>query len=294
MNRFPLLAQRIFNVPVAIHAPKAEIIVSALAERLGIAKIQYENETIVTAGNFFYGAGESENEKQSTGYDIKDKVAIIQVHGTLVHKNGNLRPSSGMTGYDGIRRNFIKALEDDSVRAVVFDIDSPGGEVSGCFDLADMIYDCRGHKSMTAILSECAFSAAYAIASACDQITVPRSGGTGSIGVVAVHVDYSRQLEDQGLSVTLIQYGAHKTDAAEVKPLSSEALQKLQADVNKMGDMFVETVARNRGISTKKIREQEANIYMGTAGIEAGLADHLFAPNDAFNVIAETIRKDII
>jgi ClpP class serine protease len=89
-------------------------------------------------------------------------VAVIQVHGTLVQRCGSLRPYSGMTGYDGLRQNFLTALVDPAAKAIVFDVDSPGGEVAGCFDLVDQIYQARGVKPIGAILSEHAFSAAYA------------------------------------------------------------------------------------------------------------------------------------
>ena len=128
------------------------------------------------------------------GYEVLGGVAIIPVEGTLVAKLGMLCPYSGMTGYDGIRVNFLTALADDAVRAIVLDIDSPGGECSGLFDLVDTIVAGRGVKPIRAILTEVAFSAAYAIASAADRISVPRTGGVGSIGVVCMHVDWSRAL----------------------------------------------------------------------------------------------------
>ncbi|TOL42864.1 serine peptidase, partial [Vibrio parahaemolyticus] len=70
---------------------------------------------------------------------------------------------------------------------ICLDIDSPGGEVAGCFDLVDLIYELRGKKPIYAILSENAYSAAYAIASAADKIYVPRTGGVGSVGVIVIH-----------------------------------------------------------------------------------------------------------
>ena len=290
MSRFPFLAQRILNVPIAIHAPKAEIIVAALAERLGIAKVEYDGEVIVGASNFYYSGTDENVKEDDKGYDVKDGVAIIQVTGTLVHKNGTLRPTSGMMGYDGIRKNFITALEDPAVKAIAFDIDSPGGEVSGCFDLVDTIYQARGEKPIISILSEYAFSAAYAIASAADHITVPRTGGTGSIGVVAMHVDYSKQLDEQGLKVTLIQFGSKKTDGSETTPLSDAARERIQADVDELGEMFVSTVARNRNLNPKAIRAQQAGVYLGAAGIEQGLADELCAPHDALASLIANLK----
>ena len=153
-----------------------------------------------------------------------------------------------------------------------------------------MIYESRGDKPIVGILSECAFSAAYAIASACDFITVPRTGGTGSIGVVAFHIDQSRALEEAGLTVTLVQYGDKKTNGTDTQPLSTEAFKELQACVDTMGEMFVDTVARNRDLSAKKVRAQQAGIFTGAAGIDEGLADKLLAPHDAFRQLQQIVR----
>ena len=124
----------------------------------------------------------------------------------------------------------------------MLDIDSGGGEVSGCFDIVDAIYNARGEKPIWAVLSESAYSAAYAIASACDKIIVPRTGGTGSVGVICAHVDFSKALSKEGITVTMIHYGDRKADGSEYVPLSSEALKRFQADVDTMG----RTVLSNR------------------------------------------------
>ena len=211
------------------------------------------------------------------------------MNGTLVHKNGNVRAESGLCGYDGIRHNIAAALSDTKVKAIAFDIDSPGGEVSGCFDLCDMIYRARGKKPMMAILSEMACSAAYAIASAADIITVPSTGVTGSVGVVACHADYSKRLENEGVKVTMIHYGAKKIDGNEAFPLSDSALGRLQSDVDKMGEMFVRRVARNRGMSVKAVRDTQAGIYMGKDGVDIGFADEVLAPEHAFEALVDSI-----
>ncbi|MEP9328812.1 hypothetical protein PPMP20_37990 [Paraburkholderia phymatum] len=79
-----------------------------------------------------------------------------------------------MTGYDGIRTSLALALADDAVRALVLDVDSDGGHIAGCLDLADLIYAARKVKPIIAILSETACGTAYVLASACEVVTVPR------------------------------------------------------------------------------------------------------------------------
>ena len=279
MNKLPHLAQRLFNTPLAITPGKVEIIMAALADRLGLAKLFRPSGEVVP----FASLDLNESiEADYQGFEVVQGIAVIPIQGTLVQKLGTLRPFSGMTGYDGIRANLSLALNDPHVRAVVLDIDSPGGEVAGCFDLVDDIFQARGTKPIWAILSESAYSAAYAIASAADRITVPRTGGVGSVGVICAHVDFSKALGQAGVNVTLITYGDHKADGSEYKPLSTEALARFQADVDAMGDLFVATVARNRNLSSAKVRDTQAATYMGANGVNVGLADAVMAPSEAF------------
>lgn len=213
---------------------------------------------------------------------VVEGVAIIPVMGVLVARLGCLQPVAGMTGYDGIRLNLMAALADPEVRAIVFDIDSLGGEVAGCFDLAETIWRARGAKPIWALLGESAVAGAYAIASACDRITVPRTGFTGGVGVVAVHVDLSGALRQAGLAVTLVSYGRRKADGAEVAPLSNGARDRLQRDVDAMGQVFVNLVARNRRIDPNDVRGLQGDLRMGLQGVRDGLADVVMSPNAAF------------
>ena len=235
--RFPHLAQRLFNVPLAILPGKAEVVMAALADRLGIAHLLHADGTRARMmEDDDWDRGPPANMRPC---EIVCGACIIRVEGTLVHKNGCLQPHSGLTGYDGIRQNFITALADPEVEAIVLDIDSPGGEVSGCFDLVDTIFAARGTKPIHAILNEAAYSAAYAIASAADRVTVPRTGGTGSIGAICMHVDWSKAIGEAGLTVTMIRYGERKAEANPYEPLAKAARDQLQADIDAVGELFI-------------------------------------------------------
>jgi signal peptide peptidase SppA len=287
MNSYPHLAQRLFNTPLAILPGKAEIVIAALADRFGIAHLFGGGKPL--AISYYYDVGPSEPDPDERYYDVVEGVAIIPITGTLVAKSGYMRPWSGMTGYDGIRACLSLALADPAVRAVVLDIDSPGGEVAGCFDLVDEIYAARGTKPIRAILSENAFSAAYAIASACDQITVPRTGGTGSVGVIALHTDFSKALGGAGITVTIIQCGDRKSDGNEFQSLAPEALARFQADVDTMGELFINTVARNRGLAANAVRDTQATTFLGAAGVKIGFADAVASPDAAFGALLDEL-----
>jgi signal peptide peptidase SppA len=285
--KFEFLAQRLFNTPLAILPGKAEVIMAALSERLGISQVARVGPSMMEDDDVVYS---SRGSNPRGGYDVVAGVAIIQVCGTLVQKLGTLRPFSGMTGYDGIRQNFMTAMIDPEVKAIMLDIDSPGGEVSGCFDLVDTIYNSRGTKPIWSILNESAYSAGYAIASAADRICVPRTGGVGSIGVIWMHMDWSKALTTAGFKVTFITFGESKADGHPEIPLSGEALERFQSDINTMGELFVNTAARNRNISAKVIRDTQARTYMGAAGVSIGLADEVLAPDAAFMALLKQIQ----
>ena len=193
-------------------------------------------------------------------------------------------------GYDGIRLALRNAVNDKGLLGIVLDIDSPGGDVSGCFDLVDDIYRVRGRKPIRAILTENAFSAAYAIASATDRITVPRTGGAGSIGIIAIIYDFSRALTMAGIGVNVIQFGARKADGLPELPLSKAGRARFQANVDTLGHLFVKTVARNRGMKAATIEAMQGGSFMGTDAMRAGLVDAVASPEAAFNEFFATVQ----
>lgn len=277
----PLLAQRLFNTPLALHPLKAEVVMAALSERFGITRIGAFSQWEDDDREAFSRKG------RDSGYDVVGGIAIIPIHGTLVQKLGSLRPYSGMTGYDGIRQAFLTALTDNAVKGIMLDIDSPGGEVAGCFDLVDEIYQARGTKPIWSVLTESAYSAAYAIASAADRIVVPRTGGVGSVGVIVMHCDWTQKIKDDGLAVTIITYGDRKAESNPYRKLSEQARDAIQKDVAAMGELFVSTVARNRGISFDTIRDTQAATFIAADGVELGLADAIAPPDAAFRDLIE-------
>jgi signal peptide peptidase SppA len=284
------LAQRVFNTPLLIHERKAEIVIAALADRLGVGQMVRLSGTPVPMAmeDDEYGFAEP-GRNPRIGYDMVGPVAVIPMQGTLVQKLGSLTPWSGMTGYDGLRQNLLMALDDPDAKAIVFDVASPGGEVSGCFELSDLIYEARGKKPMWAICDDHAYSAAYALASAADRVIVPRTGGVGSIGVVCAHCDISQALAGAGVKVTFITYGEFKADGHPEIPLSDEARERFQEDITAMGELFVETVARNRSIAAATVRDTKAATFMGEKGVALGLADEVAAPDAAFRALIKQI-----
>ena len=210
------------------------------------------------------------------GYAIIDGVAVIEISGGLTYRAYNW----WTTSYLDIRDSFRAAIADVRALSVVFLIDSPGGEVAGLFDLVDEIYKARGTKPIIAIADEAAFSAAYAIASAADEIYLSSTAQVGSIGVIAIHVDQSGYDKNLGLRYTAIFAGNHKNDFNPHEPLKVDGKELLQAHVDKLYDMFTAIVARNRSMTQAAVVDTQAGFYMGAAAVEAGLADGILSVRD--------------
>ncbi|BET29039.1 hypothetical protein wCauATS_12410 [Wolbachia pipientis] len=198
---------------------------------------------------------------------------IIPIHGILTKKSEAFDDILGMTSYNQIEAQITQAIEDSDIETILLDIDSPGGEVNGVFDLADFIYNAREKKRIIAIANDDAYSAAYAIASSAEKIFLTRTSGVGSIGVIASHIDQSRFDEKQGIKYTTIFAGSRKNDLNPHEPVTSESLGSLQKEVDRLYEMFVQLIARNRGLSIEKIRSTEAGLYFGEKAVEIGLAD---------------------
>lgn len=212
--------------------------------------------------------------------EVVNDIAIIEIKGVLIP--GMIYWPGWACGYDAITQLLAQAINDEQVRKIVLLIDSPGGVASGCFDISDVIYKARTQKPIIAICDDSAYSAAYAIASAAHVVTVPRGGGVGSIGVITMHTDITKALEKEGIKITTITYGKHKGETAPTTSLTEGALGRIQAEVNYLGDMFVDMVARNRALPAQKIRDMEADTFLGRFGVDAGLADFVMSADEAF------------
>lgn len=276
----PRLADRVFNKPLCIDRSKLEAVVNALHQHMGNLTAPDLRAEIMRG------------RRDERGFvEFPGGVAVIPVHGTLVHRSGWLDAWSGMTSYQLVEQMYFAAIEDSMISNVVLDLDTNGGETAGLFDTVDRMFDARGEKRVTAISNEAAFSAGYAIASVAHEIIVPRTAGVGSIGVIALHVDRSKAEAQAGIKVTEIFAGDKKADLSPHKPLSDRGHGDIQAAVDETYDIFVETVARNRGMKTKAVIDTQAGFFIGKSATNAGLADSIGAFNDALSNIVDSTKR---
>jgi len=289
------VAQLIYDTPLMVTPQRLRVILDALTTRMGLADMGEASLSVDdfarprSGSDMLVAARESidgDYDPHSRGYVVlKGGAALIQVSGTLTNRASWLDATSGLTSYERVRQALVNAMEDVHVKRVVMEVDSPGGTASGVFDLADLIYKMRGTKHITAVVNDLAASAAYAIASAANEVWATRTSLTGSIGVIATHFDYSGMTKQMGVKVTHVFAGARKADLSPYFPLSEQASGWLQNSVDLVYDMFTKSVARNRNIKVKRVIEQEAGMFTGEEGVEQGLVDSVMSIDEAVDRI---------
>jgi signal peptide peptidase SppA len=229
---------------------------------------------------------------EKVAYTTYDNVAVIPIHGLLTKRAEFFSSFFGAISYEEIHELILTALEDSKVHSVLLDIDSPGGEVGGLFDLVDFIYESRNVKPIYAMANDHAFSAAYAIASATSKIFVNRTSGVGGVGVIATHMDVSEYDKKEGIKYTTIFAGDKKNDLSPHEPLSDEAISDLQKEVDRLYKMFVAVVARNRNISTAQVKATQAAMYFGADALSLGLADEIADFRKCLSIIGARLSLD--
>ena len=257
MTLLPHMAARIFGAPLLIHRPKLEVILAVLGPRIGLSESGTPIPVPATRSPPTTDGG----------------IAVLPIYGTLVRRAVGLEAASGLTSYQELATQLDAAIADPSVAAIVLDIDSPGGESGGVFDLADRVRAAARIKPVWALANDMAYSAAYALGSAANRFFVTRTGGVGSIGVIAMHADQSVRDAQDGVRYTTVFAGARKNDLNPHEPISDEAHAFLKSEVDRIYSLFVDTVASHRGLTGDAVCATEAGVFFGQDAVAAGLAD---------------------
>lgn len=281
------LAGRLFNVPLLLTPEKAEVIAAvftAYIEGRSAELPKFEPEQRIELATM-----STPLRRTDAGYYMSNSgVAVVQIHGSLVQRAGSMEAASGMAGYNRIATQLSAAIKDPSVRGVVLEVDSPGGEVSGLLELASLVG--ASDKPIYAHANELAASAAYWLASSASKVFAPSTGMLGSIGVVMLHVDRSKQIERAGLTYTPIFAGARKLEGSSMAPLTEEARTNAQARVDEIYSMFVDHVAQARGMDAQAVRATEAGVFSVQEATTLGLADGVATLGDVVQMMTDDLN----
>jgi ClpP class serine protease len=287
---YAALAAELFNTPLLGHPDKVAVLAQFMAGRQGLtAEVvnrppEPQAMTVITETGAVHGWGEP--------YEVIRGAAIIPVRGSLINNSGSMQSSSGNLGYDSVRARLRVAMADPMVRGIWMPFDSYGGQVAGCFPTANEIRGASkrsGGKPIWACVNEHAYSAGYALASQADVVVGSSTAGVGSIGCVIAHADYSKALEEDGIKVTLVQAGARKTDGNPYQPLPEAVFNRLQAECEKVRQIFADTVGLAGRITATKALATEAACYTGSDALAAGLIDAVLDPQQAFEAFLNEI-----
>jgi signal peptide peptidase SppA len=283
-SQFPHLLGQIFNRPHLMTPEWMALAVEFSRAHLasGASPVLVPPQMVVQQ----YDPDEDDDEdEQQPGAGL----AVIPVAGPLVPRTGNLKLCQQMTAYEAVAAKVDAALANPDCARIVFDFDSPGGASTGAFELADKIRAAGQIKPTTAIVNFSAMSGAYLLAAACNEISVSQSGGVGSIGVIAQHMDVSKMNEAMGVKITAIYRGDKKNNLTANEPLSDSSRDELAAMVDRTYAQFVDAVSTYRPLTRQQVIDTQAGLYFGQDAIDAGLADRLETPQEAIDRVAADV-----
>lgn len=275
------ILQAMYETPWAILPAKLEAIVAVAQRHARGDRLAPEAVAEIAA---------AANGRQAS--QARGAVAVLPIVGTIIPRGDMLAESSGAVSTQRITANFRAAMADPAVSAIVLDVDSPGGSVFGVDELAGEIYKARGVKPIVAVADYLAASAGYYLASAADELMVAPTGEVGSIGVFAMHADFSRALDQDGVTVNLISAGKFKTEGSPYAPLGEEARAAMQGRVNDYYGLFIKAVARHRGVTVADVRDGfgQGRVVGAAEAVNLGMADSIGTLEDAIARAAKLAR----
>lgn len=254
----------------------------ALEKIISIATRSYSDPQLVAAIK-------SEQSLLITESDDNSDIAVIDVFGPIFTRADFFSDVSGAASLDSLERRLDEALYDDSIKAIILRIDSPGGEVTGTHEFANYLDEACEIKPIVAYVQGMACSAAYWIASATSHIYVDKTATLGSIGVVAAWTDDSKARTAAGL--TDYEVVSSQSPKKRLDPKLDEGRAELQKQIDGLADIFIDDVAAFRDVSREKVLLDfgQGSTFLANEAIKIGMADEISSLRD---VIAELTTAD--
>ncbi len=244
---------------------------------------------IVTAGVFlallllvFFSVG----KLLSSGMEAVggDKIAQIDVEGVISGFADMGFGGTGQSMVDRIREELKQAVENDSVKAIVLRINSPGGEVTASDTIYELVRQAKEKKPVVVYMDSIAASGGYYISAAATEIVANQTTLTGSIGVIIQGLNYKDLFDKVGLEATTFKSGKFKDILSGTREMSPEEEALVQGLVDEMYARFLEVVSEGRGIEESVLRNgiADGRVFSGTRAVELGLVDSTGYIEDAY------------
>jgi len=215
------------------------------------------------------------------------KIAVIPLSGTITTGGSSLLSGSAIT--PELVRDYLKKAEADrSVKAIIFRIESPGGEITPCQEILWEIEKVGETKTIVVSMGGTAASGGYYISTKADKIVALPTTMTGSIGVISQIMNIEGLLEKLGVEIETFKGGKYKDMYRGFREMTQEEKEIMQGMIDEYYEQFIEVVAEGRGLSKEEVRNlATGQIYTGTEAKELGLIDELGDLNTAINLTAE-------
>ena len=211
-------------------------------------------------------------------------VGIVCIEGPLSNK-----PDWWFDNYESILDRYRDAIYSDETHCVLLKIDSPGGDAAGLNETVDAMKRCKDEtgKPVYVYADEGAYSAAYAIACAGDEIYLPKAGGLGSVGVISVIESQVRMLDRIGIDIEVVTSGRFKADGNPETPITEQAVEHVRRRVMGLAKLYWRLVATSRGMSMSAVRGMQADTYYGDDAVTIGLADGIMSLDEVIRYAAQ-------
>jgi protease-4 len=221
------------------------------------------------------------------------RIGVVQISG-VIHSGGSTGGpfSAGTSGSDTIVKALKKGMEDDSIKAILLHINSPGGSPAGSYEIYSQIMSMRGKgKPIIVSMGDVAASGGYYIAAAGETVFANPSTLTGSIGVRMGYINWAGLMEEHGVEGVTIKAGKYKDIGSPFRPMTDEERAILQASVDNIHTQFIRDVANGRGLKERDVRKVATGvIYTGEQAKEIKLIDKLGTYHDAIDYTARQAR----
>ena len=226
----------------------------------------YDNASLHEAINKYSGQTDYKT------YDVTyhGNVGIIHISGIISRHTDMFAQFFGLgsASVENIAKDFQSLLDNEEVKSIILDFDTPGGAITGVNELSEIIYNARGIKPIKAYVTGLACSAGYFLASACDEIIIDEMGQVGSIGVMRV---VSKQNDKS------VIFKSSQSPMKNIEADSELGKAEYQAKVDYLASIFIDKVAKYRGITSDEVitRGNKGGVLVGAVAVTAGLADRL-------------------
>ena len=231
---------------------------------------------ILAVGAAGPGASAPSYDEEYVSGEGPEKVAVVPVVGTIASADSTVPGTQPPVTPEGLADALRQAAEDQSVAAVVLEVNSPGGGVTASDEMHQSILDFKKSSGKPVVVSmgDTAASGGYYVSTAADKIVANKTTLTGSLGVIFLLTNISELADKYGVKQEVVKSGKFKDMGSSFRELTPEEREILQSIVNESYDEFVEVIVKGRGLPEERVREiADGRVYSGEQARELGLVD---------------------